>query len=276
MDVIRFDFNHLPEENPGLSLALGNFDGLHIGHQKLFVETAMHAKGDSAVLFFAHPYGDGPSLTDVEDKLRFALSSRLDACYVLENDASLYELSPEEFIRKVLLPLGTKRVVVGQDFRFGKNALGTPEDLKPYFEVEIVPLLEHGGEKVSSSSIKALLRQGKVEDAAAKLGRSYEIRGKVTEGLGNGRKLGYPTANLALSFDYVLPLPGVYCGVAYVSGIAYRAMINVGVNPTVGAYPSPSWRPICSTSTQIAITARSTSVSCASCARRSNSIRWKG
>ena len=239
MDVVRFSLDKLPEPSKGLSLALGNFDGLHIGHQRLFVETALHAKGDSAVLFFKKPYGGGPILTDVEDKLRLSLPSRLDRCYVLENDESLFDMEAEEFIEKVLVPLGTARVVVGEDFRFGQGAKGNPELLKKYFDVEIVPLLQLEGSKVSSSAIKALLFEDEVELATEWLGRPYELRGIISKGLGNGRTIGFPTANLELAADYVLPLPGVYCGVAYVSGIAYRAMINVGTNPTVGKLDQP-------------------------------------
>ena len=239
MEVVRFDLNHMPEKNPGLSLALGNFDGVHVGHQALFVETALHAKGDSGVLLFSKPFGEGPFLSSIEDKIRFALSSRLDIVYVLENDDSLFFLSPEEFIDTVLKPLGCSRVVMGEDFRFGAKASGNPETLKAHFDVEVVPLLCLEGTKVSSSTIKDRLLAGYVEGAREMLGKSYEIVGKVRQGFGNGRKIGFPTANLELSFDYLLPKPGVYCGVGYVNGIAHRAMVNVGTNPTVGALSHP-------------------------------------
>lgn len=239
METLRFTLSSLPEKEENLSLALGNFDGCHKGHQRLFVETSLHAKGVAAALFFSSPFQKGPYLSNVEDKVRYALVSRLDRLYVLENEASLFELTPEEFIQKVLLPLGTKRVVVGEDFRFGKGGLGTPKTLEDYFDVDIVPLLYQEERKVSSSSIKEFLSLGQVGKAREYLGRSYEISGKVVTGLHNGEKLGYPTANIGLSFDYLLPRPGVYAGFIYIGGIAHKAMINVGDNPTIGKLDHP-------------------------------------
>lgn len=239
MKTIRFDVNHMPERNEGLTLALGNFDGMHRGHQKLFVEASLYASKDAGVLFFATPYGNGPSLSSLEDKCRYALNSRLDVLYLFDNDPSFFGYSPVEFITKILIPLGVTQIVVGEDFRFGKDRKGDPSFLKQYFKVHVIPLLEEEGKKISSSSIKGLLLEGKVDKARDLLGRSYEISGTVGEGFHNGGKIGYPTANLALSHPYVLPRPGVYCGIAYVSGKAYRAMVNVGTNPTLGLLKEP-------------------------------------
>ena len=239
MDTVLFDLNHLPQAREDLSLALGNFDGFHAGHQRLFVETSLHAKGDAAALVFDEPFYEGPYLSNVQDKKRYALSSRLDALYVLQGAKEVYSLSAEEFIEKVLLPLGTRRVVVGEDFRFGKGAAGDPELLKRYFDVDVVPLLTEEGEKVSSTAIKKSLLEGDILRANKFLGRPYEISGKVVEGLHNGAKIGFPTANVSSSFPYVLPKSGVYAGVVYLLGKAYRAMINVGTNPTIGVIEKP-------------------------------------
>ena len=234
MKRIDFSLENMPERNEGLTLALGNFDGIHQGHQRLFVRAMEQARADAAALFFETPFGEGKVLTSVDDKCRFALSSRLDAVYVLHNDASLFALSPEEFMTRVLLPLGVKRVVVGEDFRFGHKASGAPKDLEKYFEVTVEPLYKINDEKVASSSIKGYLAQGEILKATEALGHTYEVQGTVVEGFHNGSKLGYPTANIALLADYVLPKCGVYAGVCYISGIAYRAIINVGRNPTIG------------------------------------------
>ena len=139
----------------------------------------------------------------------------------------------------MLLPLGVERVVIGSDFRFGKGKGGGIDELKAHFKVEVVPLLEHKGEKISSSSIRKAIEAGELGELPETLGRRYEIQGKVSKGLGNGRRIGFPTINLALDFPYVLPRTGVYVGIAYVSGIAYKAIINVGKNPTVGALEHP-------------------------------------
>ena len=239
MKKIRFNLDNLPAKEEGLTLALGNFDGLHRGHQRLFVEASLSASREAGVMFFASPFGKGPYLSSVADKCRYALSSRLDALYIFDNDERIYSFSGKEFIEKVLLPLGTKRVVVGEDFRYGHNREGGIELLKEYFDVEVVPLLEEKGQKISSTWIKSLLSEGKIEEANELLGHSYEIAGNVSRGYQNGMKIGYPTANIVPTFPYVLPRNGVYCGVVYVLGKAYRAMINVGTNPTVGKLSEP-------------------------------------
>ncbi len=239
MDIIRFDLDHLPKPEKNLSLALGTFDALHKGHQLVFVDTALGAEGTAAALLFAKPYGGKGGLCSLEDKIRLTSSSRLDALYILENDDSLYDLSASEFIEKVLIPLGTTRVVIGEDFRFGKGQGGGLRELKAHFKVEVVPLLEHKGAKISSHLIKEDIRRGHLDDLPATLGRRYEVQGKVGHGLENGRRIGFPTINLELDFPYVLPRTGVYIGIAYVSGIAYKSIINVGANPTVGVLKHP-------------------------------------
>ncbi len=239
MDIVRFDINHLPAPEKNLSLALGNFDAFHHGHQKVFVETALGAEGTSAALLFAKPFGRGRSLCSLEDKIRLSSNSRLDALYILENDESLFELSAEEFIERVLLPLGTTRVVVGEDFRFGKGQGGGLDELKARFKVEVVPLLEYKGKKIASRDIKKDIEAGHLEDLPGTLGRRYEVKGIVQHGLENGRSIGFPTINLGLDFPYVLPRTGVYIGISYISGIAYKSIINVGRNPTVGVLKHP-------------------------------------
>ena len=239
MDIVRFDLNHLPEKERKLSLALGNFDALHRGHQKVFVETALGAEGASAALLFAKPFGCGKAICSIEDKIRLSSSSRLDALYILENDETLFEMTPSRFIEEVLLPLGTTRVVVGEDFRFGKGKGGGIEELKAHFGVEVVPLLEHEGKKISSRSIRNDIEEGKLDHLPFTLGRRYEVQGKVVPGLQKGRTIGFPTVNLAFDFPYVLPRNGVYLGIVYLSGIAYKSIINVGKNPTVGALDHP-------------------------------------
>ena len=188
MEILRFDLAHLPPKREKLSLALGHFDGCHKGHQKLFVETSLGSSGEAAALLFENPFPEGPYLSSIDDKIRYAQTSRLDALYVLQNEASFFDLSPEEFIENVLLPLGTVRVCVGEDFRFGKGGKGTIEDLRKYFEVEVVPLLEEAGEKVSSSAIKLSLLEGNLTKANEFLGKPYEVSGIVSKGQGRGKR----------------------------------------------------------------------------------------
>ncbi len=239
MEKIVFTLDNLPERKEGLTLALGNFDGFHLGHQSLANETRINATRNSAILFFAKPYKDGEVLSDLEDKIRFSYSFGLDYAYCLENDLSFYELDPSSFMN-MLEKLGTKKVVCGPDFRFGKEKKGDVDALKTKFQVDVVPFLKDSkGEKISSHHIKELIREGDIEEASKDLGRSYETKGTVVHGLENGRNIGFPTLNLEPSAHYVLPKRGVYAGLVYLSGIPYKAMINVGNNPTIGSRETP-------------------------------------
>ena len=239
MDKIVFSLDKLPEKKEGLTIALGNFDGFHLGHQSLASETRINAVGSSAILFFARPFKDEEALSDLEDKIRFSYSCGLDYAYCLENDSSFYELDPSSFM-DMLEKLGTKKVVCGPDFRFGKEKKGGVDALKKRFQVDVVPFLKDSkGEKISSHHIKELIREGDIKDAAKDLGRNYETKGTVVHGLENGRRIGFPTLNLESSAHYVLPKRGVYAGLVYLSGIPYKAMINVGNNPTIGYRETP-------------------------------------
>ena len=241
MDIVTFSLNQLPPKEEGLSLALGEFDGFHRGHQSLLLEARMHAEGKSGVLLFSNPPHSffrsdtkKESLSSLEDKIVFARKMGIDKCYIVETDEEFFALEKEEFIEKILLPLGTSLVVVGEDFSFGRNAKGKPSDLQKQIKTIVVPLLKEGGEKVSSSRVRELIKEGKIEEATSLLGHPYQIKGKVAHGLGNGHKLGFPTMNLKLDFSYLLPKDGVYYGKAYLLGFPYKAMINVGNNPTIG------------------------------------------
>ncbi len=234
MDKIFFSLDNLPEKKEGLTLALGNFDGFHLGHQSIANETRLHAIGPSGILFFKEPYSDGPLLSDLEDKIRFSFPCGLDCAYCLENDRSFYELNPSSFM-DMLEKLGAEKIVCGPDFSFGKDRLGNPALLKTRFDVEVIPfLLDGAGAKISSSAIKKEIAEGDLSKANRDLGRNYETKGTIVHGLENGRRIGFPTLNLEPSGNYVIPKNGVYAGIAYLSGIPYKAMINVGTNPTIG------------------------------------------
>ena len=245
MDIIRFDLSSLPEKEEGLALALGNFDGVHRGHERLFIESRLNAKGPSAALFLepsffalTHPE-DNAVLTSIEDKIRYARLLGLEKVYVLSADKALYGLAPEEFIEKVLIPLGTRTVLVGEDFAFGKGAEGGLSLLRKHFEVIEVPFVLEEGKKISSRDIRECVKDGDVEKAFRLLGHPYEIEGKVVRGFHRGTGLGFPTLNLDLSAPYLLPKHGVYGGIAYLGSLPYKALINVGVSPTFGSLPKP-------------------------------------
>ena len=227
------------------ALLLGNFDGVHRGHQTL-VFAARNVESHVGVLLFqGNPTDFFPShksskiLTTWEDKVRLFASFGVEYAYLLPLDASLFQESKEEFMEKVLRPLNPGYLVVGTDYTFGRHAEGKVEDLKKEFSVLALPLLSEDGKKIATWTIIEEIEEGNISKANEDLGHDYQIRGQVIEGFHNGRKIGYPTANLCLSDPYVLPKSGVYAGWTEVDGVSYPSMINVGSNPTVGNLHHP-------------------------------------
>ncbi|HEX7128037.1 MAG TPA: bifunctional riboflavin kinase/FAD synthetase [Thermodesulfobacteriota bacterium] len=238
------------------AVALGNFDGVHLGHQALFDRLkALGGRlgGDTVVYTFdPHPvaffFPDRPPflLTTLEQRLELIERFGIPTAVVATFDASYAAQSPEAFVEEVLVgALSARAVVVGYDFTFGKGRAGTPEVLvslgrRHGFEVDVIAPVSVGGEPVSSSRIRRLVAAGRVEEAAALLGRPYAIRGAVVPGhRRGGAALGFPTANVAAE-NPVLPPNGVYA--ALVRGLgpdalpagAWAAAVNVGVAPTFG------------------------------------------
>ena len=184
MDII--DLNQKQPNFPeGLALCLGTFDGLHLGHQRLIIEACLAGEGQVGVLLFkenpANFLTNGKTkaiLTSLEDQISILRRLRVDVVLTLDVNAAFFALSPEEFIAQYLKPLHLNLLVVGEDFRFGKAAAGTPKTLAKSFPVLTVPLLEENGVKISTSLIKQDLLEGKVEEANRMLGRPYEVHGK--------------------------------------------------------------------------------------------------
>lgn len=240
MEIIRLAVQE-PLKEKNLSLLLGNFDGVHLGHQELIFDARIHGEGKVAVLLFSESPAkfinngkDHKELTPLDAKISVFRSLGVDIVYILKAESSLFSLSPIEFIEKVLIPLNPSLVVVGEDYRFGYKAQGDPDLLKKHFKTDVVPIFKKGSKKVGTQEIISFLKNGEIEKATQFLGRSYEIKGKVVKGNGLGHTIGFPTANLSLSEDYVLPKNGVYFGLAFLRGMPYKAMINIGRNPTVG------------------------------------------
>lgn len=238
----RIDFS-LGEAIPSLerkeALLLGEFDGLHLGHQEL-INKALSLSDAPAVLLFSKPLGAYLSrksetlLTSLEDRIRLFGQKGIERAYVIKTDPSFLSLSPEEFIEKVLLPLSPKAIVVGEDYQFGKGGAGDILTLRKYFDTHAIPLLTLEGKKVGTREILSFLTEGKIMKANRFLGHPYEIHGKVVHGFENGRKIGFPTANLSLDTPYKLPKEGVYRGLCYLRGIPYPSIVNVGKAPTIG------------------------------------------
>jgi riboflavin kinase / FMN adenylyltransferase len=228
-------------------VTVGNFDGVHLGHQQILKKVAAHARKPgprAAVLtFYPHPArilrpdAAPPLLMTIEQRLAAFDAAGIDAALVVTFDAALALVSPRDFVRNFLVePMRARLVLVGENFRFGHKGAGDVKLLRTLgeewgFEVEIVPPVEVNGAIVSSTAIRAAVREGRVEDAAKMLGRPFALAGEIRTGTGQGRKLVVPTLNLATEQE-TLPKNGVYATDAVVCGKAYRAATNVGIRPT--------------------------------------------
>lgn len=240
MEIVYLD-KQKPAKEDHLALLLGNFDGVHLGHQELIFKAKVKGEGRIGVLLFSESPSkfivNGKSvseLTPLDKKLSLFASYGIDIAYIVKAEPSLFSLSPEEFMEQILSPISPSLIVVGTDYRFGYRAMGNAETLEKRFKVVAVPLKEIEGTKVGTREIITYLKQANIEKANEFLGRPYEIKGKVVQGNHLGRTISFPTANLALEGNYVLPMTGVYFGVGYLRGVPYKAMINIGSNPTIG------------------------------------------
>jgi riboflavin kinase / FMN adenylyltransferase len=222
-----------PEELGGgpRAVALGTFDGVHLGHRRV-IESALQAGPEPTVVTFdPHPRtalgNQVELLTTLERRLELIAELGVDATLVVEFTLELARLEPEEFAERVLRPIGADAVVAGSDFRFGRGRKGDLELLARLgFDVRPVPLLKN----VSSSRIRDLVHKGEIERAAKLLGRSVEVEGTVVAGDARGGTLGFPTANLDVRPELVVPANGIYAGAA----IDHKAAVSIGTNPHYG------------------------------------------
>jgi riboflavin kinase / FMN adenylyltransferase len=223
-----------PEELPAgrRAVALGTFDGVHLGHRRVLeVTTASEGLVSTAVTFWPHPrtaLGNRVELlTSLERRLELFEAAGLDEALVVEFSLEVARLSPDEFAERVLRPIGAEVVVAGQNFRFGRGRSGDLELLGSMgFDVRPVELVD----EVSSSEIRRLLLAGEVERAAHALGRPPEVEGTVVTGDQRGGTLGYPTANLDVDPSLLVPAYGIYAGAAE----GNRTAISIGTNPHYG------------------------------------------
>jgi len=234
---------------PG-AVAVGAFDGLHIGHRALFERARDRARGNAciAVSFEPHPdvvlareFRPMAPLTPLPEK-RTRLARMGVDLHVLAFTRELAALEPEAFVTQYLVaPFAPRWLVVGEDFALGRGRAGTVARLRELgavhgFEVEAVPLERRDGEPVTSTRIRELLAEGRVAEAARLLGRSYGFTALVVGGDRKGRALGFPTANLRLHDEQQVPAHGIYAVWARIAGEAMWRMgaMSVGVRPTFG------------------------------------------
>jgi riboflavin kinase/FMN adenylyltransferase len=248
MDIVRF-WRGVPPEIKGAVLAIGNFDGVHRGHQKVLREATRIAKREGrrsgAVVFEPHPrefFAPGTPffrLTPLPLKLELLEALGLDQTFVIEFDRELASLSAEAFATEVVAKgLGASHVVVGHDFSYGKGRTGTTNELAALgrvlgFGVDVVAPVGAGGATFSSSRIRDYLRDGEVREAAEQLGYWWRARGRVGEGAGRGKGLGFPTLNLPLAPGQDVH-HGIYAMRVDHDGRRYHAAGYVGARPTFG------------------------------------------
>jgi riboflavin kinase/FMN adenylyltransferase len=238
---------------PAAVVTSGTFDGVHIGHQKILKRLRNAADalpgGETVLLtFWPHPrlvlHSDSQNLkllSTFEEKAELLAQYGVDHLVKIPFTKEFASLSSEEFIRSILIEgIGTKKLVIGYDHRFGRNREGSYEHLVANqasygFTVEEIPRQDVDNIGVSSTRIRQALLEGQVETATEYLGRPYALHGQVVGGLQLGRQLGYPTANLQVPESYkLIPSDGVYAVRVQYNGHSYGGMLNIGHSPTVG------------------------------------------
>lgn len=243
------DWQGLDPATQGASVAMGNFDGVHLGHRSVIALAAAYAAPLGIVTFEPHPRAFfSPSaapfrLMNAEARAHRLQKLGVQRLYELRFDAALAAMSAEAFAAEVLCAgLGVAQVTVGADFRFGKGRAGTAETLARLgetcgFGVTVAPLLQIEGVEISSTAIRQALSEGRPRDAAAMLGHWHRIEGAVEHGAKRGRALGYPTANMGVAGLH-LPRLGVYAVRVEVLGGPhagdYDGVASLGVRPMFG------------------------------------------
>jgi len=241
------DFSGWPQRPT--HLAIGVFDGVHLGHRALIAHLARGARQDGATAVAATfeplpiqalaPGAPASALSNIADRVRLLREAGADAVAVFRFDDAFAQLSADEFLDRVRGACDVRRIVVGPDFHFGRRAEGDCDKLRERgkrdgFTVDVVTPIEVDGAIVSSTRIRNLLLAGDVEAAARLLGRPYTLRGRVVHGAKRGRSLGFPTINLALPKERLLPRDGIYAMWAEMGEGRFKAAASLGVRPTFG------------------------------------------
>jgi riboflavin kinase / FMN adenylyltransferase len=247
--VITLHHPHSIEINdlPPLAMALGYFDGVHRGHQEVIgtaVDKAKELNIESAVMTFdPHPsvvlgrkHKHVQYITPLSDKTEIIQNLGVDYLFIVRFTSEFANLHPQEFIDQYIIGLHVQHVVAGFDYTYGRLGKGTMESLpfhsRNMFQSTVIPKLEMEEEKVSSTLIRHHLKEGNMGEANELLGRSYSMTGTVIHGDKRGRKIGFPTANITPSDEYITPKIGVYAVRLYIYDTWYNGVCNVGYKPT--------------------------------------------
>ncbi|MBW2600263.1 MAG: bifunctional riboflavin kinase/FAD synthetase [Deltaproteobacteria bacterium] len=248
MKIIR-DIDNIPEDLTGSIVTIGNFDGVHLGHRKIFRNIVKEAgernKKSVVITFDPHPQKIiHPErrpfflLTPLNEKLDLIRSCDVDAVILITFSIEFAEITAGEFVENILWgKLRLSKLLVGYDYVFGKGKGGDAEFLKTSgrklgFQVEEIDAVKTDGMISSSTGIRLAILDGNVRQASEMLGRPYGVTGTVVKGYRRGTDIGYPTANI--KSEKVIPATGVYAIIAELEGIRHQGVINIGYNPTFG------------------------------------------
>jgi riboflavin kinase/FMN adenylyltransferase len=245
MQILRGLYS--PDTNP-IALTIGNFDGVHLGHQTMLNELSAVANKrglqTAVVIFEPHPREfftplQAPArLTSLREKLELFVKLGVDRVHVCHFDADFAQMSAAAFIHALHEKLHARFVLIGDDFRFGSGRVGDFELMEKIgtecgFSVKAVRSIVHDGVRISSTAIRVALAAGQMNKAREYLGRPYSISGRVVHGDGMGRKLGFPTANIQLKHNQP-PLTGIYVVQVHSDGVGVlQGVASLGVRPTV-------------------------------------------
>ncbi|WP_142826543.1 riboflavin biosynthesis protein RibF [Planococcus soli] len=250
MEIIHLSYPiHVkPDSETGpLSLALGFFDGVHKGHQRVIGEAMEQAvqKGIKSAVMTFDPH---PSLvlggrkeevfyiTPMQQKMEILEELGVDYCFIVRFTSEFAKLTPEEFIEIFIKGLNVRHVTAGFDFSFGSRGKGDmalmKRDGESFYDVTVIDKQEAGDEKISSTRIRELLKQGTVDQVCHLLGRPFRVIGTVVNGDKRGRTIGFPTANVEPELGAIVPSRGVYAVRIQVQGQSYNGVCNIGYKPT--------------------------------------------
>lgn len=250
--VVVHGIEHLPRDAQPSAVTIGKFDGVHRGHRAVLDQLAAEAEGRRTVVItfdrhpaaVLHPESAPEPLLSTAQKTEALIDAGVELVVVLPFTTEFAALTADEFVDRVLVQgLHAERVLVGADFRYGAHGAGTVATLhvageRAGFAVALVgDVCELDGTRISSTGIRRLLDEGRLDEATEALGRPHRIRSRIVPGHQRGRQLGYPTANLAPDAEGFIPADGVYACWLHVDEARYGAAVSIGNNPTFGDVP---------------------------------------
>jgi len=243
MQVWETDLTSKPFSIQNLTICLGYFDGVHLGHQSL-IKKGLSLGKPLAVLTFDRnpkPGRESQSLTPLKTKKILLEKLNVDYLILVQFNEQVKRLSPQQFL-DFLFSLGANNLVCGPDFSFGAEGKGNVDTIQKdsRFKLHLVPNMTLNGKKISTRDIVSYLDAGQFDVMPSLLGRPYIVEGIVGKGLGEGRKMGYPTANVVLDSPYYLPKNGVYVTLIKIDQHTYYSLASLGFHPTVANLNHPT------------------------------------